>query len=238
MTRRLLDALPVEARAAVTGGTCGVGVMLVAGAVLVTGSLAQHFPTALRLADELHAGVVGGAVMALVGAAAMPNAVLCAGAFVAGPGFALGTGTAVAPSGVDLGPLPSFPLLAAVPQQAVGWWLDALVAVPVLAAMVAGLAATHRYPVTGLGRTTARGGLAGLVFGVAFGALTWLATGAIGPGRMHDIGPDVSGTMAICVAAGILGGSVAASGRHWISGALTRRRAAEPPDAGKDPTVA
>ena len=38
--------------------------------------------------------LAGSLILALVGAALVPNAVLCAGAFVAGPGFAVGTGTA------------------------------------------------------------------------------------------------------------------------------------------------
>ena len=224
MTGRLLDALPVEGRAALAGSAAGVAVMVGAGGVLVAVSLAQHFSIAMTLSEGLQAGAVGSAVVALVGIAALPNAVLCAGAFAAGPGFALGTGTSVAPGGVTLGALPSFPLLAAVPHHAVGWWLEALLFVPVAAGAVAGLTAVRRHPVTGVGAAAARGGLAGLAFGSAFGALTWLATGAVGPGRMQDIGPDVAGTLAICVAAGILGGAVAATTRQLAMGALARRR--------------
>jgi hypothetical protein len=207
---RLGNRLPEEVRAAVVGAAAGVCVMLLAAALLVGASLSQHFSTASTLAGALHAGSVGGVVMAVVGALTVPNAVLCAGAYIAGPGFALGTGTTVAPAGVTLGALPSSPLLAAVPQGGGGRWVETLVALPVLAGAVAGATGLRRCPVRGVGAAAARGGLAGLAFGVAFGSLTWLATGAVGPGRMQHIGPDVLGTTAMCVAGGILGGAVAA----------------------------
>jgi hypothetical protein len=188
----------------------------------------------VTLAGALHTGVVGGAVLGVVGAAVVPNAVLCAGAFVAGPGFALGTGTTVAPAGVTLGALPSFPLLAALPHGGGGRWAGALIAVPVLAGAVAGVTALRRCPVAGAAAAAARGGVAGLVFGAAFGALSLLATGAVGPGRMQQIGPDVLGTTAMCVAGGILGGAVAACCQQWTAGLWVRPRA-EAPAAGADP---
>jgi hypothetical protein len=199
-----------------------MGGMVVAGAALLATSLVVHFPTVKTLTGSLQAGVVGGAVLAAIGVAFVPNAVLCAGAFLAGPGFSLGTGTAVAPAGISLGPLPTFPLLAAVPRSTGAWWLEALVAVPVAAGVVAGATATRRHAAGSVLRAALRGLLAGLLGGLLFGASTWLATGAVGPGRMGEIGPEVGATLMVCVVGGSVGGLVGGVVQQWAQ--HTRRR--------------
>jgi hypothetical protein len=231
MARPLVERLPEEARAALLGGVAGILAMVVVGSVVLVASLVVHFSTALRLAEGMHAGLVGGAIFALVGAALVPNAVLCAAAFAAGPGFAVGTGTQVSPSGVHLGLLPDFPLLAALPTSATAWWLPGLIVLPVLAGGVAGLVAIRRFPVFAIDRAALRGALAGLFGGLSFGLMTGLATGSLGPGRLHDVGPDVLGTTAVCVVAFVLGGTFAAVASRLLGGLLRRRtRSAEPVD--------
>jgi hypothetical protein len=226
MTPRLLGRIPATARAALTGAAGGITVMLLAGALLVTASLAAHFSTAVNIAEGLHSGVVGGALLAVIGVALVPNAVLYAGAFAAGPGFALGIGTSVAPGNVRLGTVPAFPLLAAVPHGATASWLQGLVVVPVLAGVVAALLAVRRCPATRMHRAALLGGGAGSLTGVAFGAMCQLASGAVGPGRMQHIGPDVVATSGICVTAGALGGAVMAAGMHWVGGFVAERKMA------------
>ncbi|MGH3506974.1 MAG: cell division protein PerM, partial [Nocardioidaceae bacterium] len=124
-----MGRLPEDVRGALVGGLAGLAVMVGAASVLLAVSLVVHFSEAVELAEGLGAGNVGGLVVAVVGMALVPNAVLCAGAFLAGPGFVVGTGTMVAPGQVELGPLPAFPLLAALPQAAEGWWVDLVVVV-------------------------------------------------------------------------------------------------------------
>jgi hypothetical protein len=231
LVRPILNRLPEEARAALVGGVAGMLVMLGVGAVVLVASLVAHFGTALTLAEGMHAGVVGGAIFALVGAALVPNAVLCAASFAAGPGFAVGKGTQVSPSGVRLGLLPDFPLLAALPSSADAWWLPGLIVLPVLAGGVAGVVAVRRYPVFGVDRAALRGALAGLVGGLSFGLMTGLATGSFGPGRLHEVGPDVVGTTLVSVVAFVLGGTFFAVASRLLGGLLRRRtRSAEPVD--------
>jgi Family of unknown function (DUF6350) len=230
LSPRLVAGIPAEARAALRGAAAGLATMLGAGALLLAGSLVAHFSTAVNIAVGMRAGVVGGALVVLAGVCLAPNAVVYAGAFAAGPGFALGTGTAVAPGGVRLGPLPAFPLLAAVPRDVSAAWLQALVAVPVLAGVLAGLVVARRAPTAGSLRSGLLGGLAGVLGAVGFAVLCQLASGAVGPGRMHDVGPRVAATLVVCAAAGLLGGSVTATGASWVGGARTRRLAARPPD--------
>lgn len=228
--RPLLERLPEEARAALSGGVAGVLAMLAAGAVLLMGSLIVHLNTSVQLAEGLHAGLVGGLIFTLLGVALAPNAVLCAAAFAAGPGFAVGTGTEVSPSAVRVGLLPDFPLLGALPTSASAWWLPGLIVLPVLAGAVAGGVAVRRHPTFGVDRAALRGALAGLVGGLVFGLTTVLATGSAAPGRLSHLGPDVIGTTAVCVVAFTLGGAFAAVAGRWLGGGLLRRTPAEPVD--------
>lgn len=212
----LLGRLPEEARAALTGGLAAVAAMLAASALLFTVSMVMHFSNAVKLAEGLHSGLFGGIILALAGLAFAPNAILCAGAYLAGPGFSVGSGTVVSPGQVDLGPLPAHPLFAALPASADAWWQSGLLIVPLLAGVVAGLVAIRRYPVSGLDRAAIRGGVAGLAGGVLFGLLTGLATGSIGPGRMQEVGPDVLPTVGLCAVSLLVGGSLAAVASRWL----------------------
>jgi hypothetical protein len=207
----VLDRLPLDVRAALHGGLTGLALMFVAGGVAFTASLAAHFGAAEMLAETLDAGLVGGMIMALISIVLVPNAVLCAGAFVVGSGFALGTGTTVSPGGVHLGPLPIFPLLAAVPRHELpGPVVFALFAVPMVAGGLAAVVSQRIVSSTGLEYAAIRGATSGVVVGLAFGGLTWLATGGIGPARMSHLGPDVGGTTFVCTSAAALGGALVA----------------------------
>ena len=79
--------------------------------------------------------------------AVAPNAVLFGGAYLLGPGFAVGTGTIVSPTVVSLGPMPAFPLLAGLPDAGpTPEWAIGLLAVPVIVAMVGAGARPARLP--------------------------------------------------------------------------------------------
>jgi len=209
--------LPEPARAVVLGALAAVAMLVAAGALTLTVSLLVHFDEVVTLAEGAGAGTLGGLVLALFCAALVPNAALCAGAFVAGPGFALGTGTVVAPGDVQLGAMPGFPLLGALPQgDGSAWWLSVLVVVPVFAGALAGLVATRLYPVYRPDLAAAYGAGSGLLGGMAFGLLTGLAGGSVGPGRMQDVGPDMWPTVLVCALAGLLGGAVTAAAMRWV----------------------
>jgi Family of unknown function (DUF6350) len=208
----VLSRLPVEARSALTGGAAGAAAMVACSAVLLTGSLVVHFGAAVTVAEGMHSGLVGGIIVALVGAAAVPNAVLCAGAYMTGAGFTVGTGTLVAPQAVHVGTLPGFPLLAALPRAGslAPWLQTALVLAPLAAGVVAGAVVTRRWPSRRVEQAVLRGALAGLTGGLGFGLLTALARGSVGPGRMQQVGPNVGVALLVCVVAFTLGGALAA----------------------------
>ena len=58
-------------------------------------------------------------------------------AFVAGPGFAVGAGTAVSPAGTQLGVIPGVPVLGALPESSTPWLL-LLALLPVALGALAG----------------------------------------------------------------------------------------------------
>jgi hypothetical protein len=211
----LADLVPSTARGIAAGASAAFMTMVGAGAIAFAAAMGAHVSSAMTVADGLGAGVVGGTILSLIGLSLVPNAALCAGAFMAGPGFALGTGTTVSSAGVHLGPLPALPILAATPRSGGAWWQEALVAAPLLAGAVAGVVTLRRSPSTSYLVVAARSAAAGAAGGVAFGAACLLATGAVGPGRMADIGPDVPATTLVCGVAGLLTAPLAAVAVAW-----------------------
>ncbi|WP_408896572.1 DUF6350 family protein [Nocardioides sp. R1-1] len=153
-------------------------------------ALVLDFSTAANVVSQLHAD--GGAVvlMTALSLLLLPNALLFSSAYLLGPGFTVGTGTTVSTTTVVLGPLPMFPLLAALPDQgSQPWWTDWLMLTPlVLAALVAGQVQRER-PILAWDRAAIRGCAGGIGAGVALALASGLAGGAVGPGRMQDVGP-------------------------------------------------
>lgn len=128
--------------------------------------------------------IIGGCLLLV------PNLAAWAGAYLLGPGFAVGSGTVVSPAVVSLGPLPIFPPFAALPADGPGpGWAIAFVAVPALLAAVAAARVHRRYPTRRWDEGALRACAGGMLAGVGFALVAVLAGGAIGPGRMADVGP-------------------------------------------------
>ena len=113
------------------------------------------------------------------------------GSYLLGPGFAVGAHTLVSPTVVVLGPLPLFPLLAALPANAApAAWTAALMALPPRGRRGRGrprpASAARRCAGT---RARCAAAPAGSLAGVLFGLVASLAGGAVGPGRMRVVGP-------------------------------------------------
>lgn len=199
--RRLLE--PVAVATALLAG---------AGSLLVGGSLAAHLPRAVDLAGSSEPGAAGGAALLLAGLALVPNAVVWGVAWLAGPGFAVGTGTVVSPFDHALGPVPAFPLLAGLPGGGVPEWVAVLVlAVPLLAGAVAGRSvarALHSLEELSWRRTAAEAAAVGPFVGLAFGLLAWMSGGAFGGERLVQVGPSAWSVL-LAVGATVAVGSLA-----------------------------
>jgi hypothetical protein len=184
--RDLVSArVPSWSGTAVRGAAVGVAVYLGAGALLVAGSLVLHHDRVETLSRHLGGGWSGVPVL-LLGLLAAPNAAIAGASYLAGPGFALGSGTAVSLGSTAHGTLPDFPILGAVPSgpATTPVWLlvgcTPFVAGVCVARAVAGAESL-------LLRLRIAGAAAGLA-GFAGLLLAWQGGGAIGSGQLRVVG--------------------------------------------------
>lgn len=153
-------------------------------------ALALDLGAAMNVMSQLHLDKGDGLMFVLVMVLLVPNALVFSGSYLLGPGFLVGTGTLVSPTVVAIGPVPMFPLLAALPDSGpTPGWTPALIAVPVLCAAVGAFRSQRRNPTTAWDEGALRGVVGGALAGVAFGIFAAVAGGAVGPGRMRDVGP-------------------------------------------------
>jgi hypothetical protein len=128
---RRLPELAVRGAGIVLTGLIGLG------ALVVVIALIAHGGEVIGLYEAGNMTLLGVVVVSLAQLAYLPTLVVWGLSFVAGPGFALGTGTAVSPSGTEVGVVPGIPLLGALPHAASPWML-ALVVLPIAVAVFAG----------------------------------------------------------------------------------------------------
>ncbi|MEU1848022.1 DUF6350 family protein [Streptomyces sp. NPDC019990] len=215
--RRLLGVLPVGLRrlildpdgrpgAATRAVAAGLAVLLGGGALLMALSLVGHGAVAQRALLGLTEGWSGRFAVLLLCAALVPNAAVWGAAYALGPGFALGTGHVVSPLSSAPAPfLPSFPLLAAVPEAGEGrpvHWMAGVV--PVIAGVLVGRIVAQgavagerggtrpgrgRGVVWSAGRTARAAGVAAVLCAALLAGLAALAGGPLGGAGLACFGP-------------------------------------------------
>lgn len=231
----LVPGLVVRGTAVTVVGLVAVGALVFAAALLLRGT------QIIGLYQASNVDAVGATVLALGQLTYLPTLVLWGLAFAAGPGFALGTDTAVTPAATQVGVLPGIPVLGAVPESTTSWLL-LLALLPVAVGALAGWILRTRLPATGdadpvAPRLTLALGIAVLTGGA--GALAAvLSRGAIGPGRLAEVGP-APGALALALGLEVFVGAAILLLSPGISGARiavvpdegeqTVRRAALPP---------
>ena len=182
--------LPLSLRAAAAAAWRTLMWYAVVSAVVLGVALVVDWDSAVNVMSQLHTSP--GAATLLIGLCVLvtPNATLFSGSYLLGPGFAVGAHTVVTPTSVVLGPLPMFPLLAALPDPGpTPGWAPALLALPPLVAAAATYRTLRRYPTSRWDEAALRGAGAGLLCAVGFAVLAVVSGGAVGPGRMADVGP-------------------------------------------------
>ena len=193
----------VRGAAAAAAGVIGAAGLAVALAAAIRGG------QSVALFESLRADALGVIVIGLAQLAYLPTLVAWAVAWIAGPGFAIGAGTAVSPAGTALGVVPGVPLLGLVPDSSSPWSLI-VVLVPVAAGAFAGWVIRSRLVSAGVEagmapRIVTAAGIA--VLAGAFGALlAALSRGSLGPGRLAVAGPD-PGPVALALGLEVLVGA-------------------------------
>lgn len=206
-----VPAIPVMVRDVALVAWRILRVWFVISLVVLAAAFVLDFSTAANVVSQIHADAGAIAVLVLATALVLPNAALFSSAYVLGPGFTVGTGTTVSSTLVVLGPLPMFPLLAALPDQGpVPWWTEWLMCVPVLVAAVMAARVQRDRPVLAWDQAAIRGCAGGITAGVALALLTSVAGGAVGPGRMRDVGPYTFDVLLHAVTSFGVGGIVGA----------------------------
>lgn len=237
---RLAGLLPPRPRSIVMGMGGAAVILTAVGAVLAAGSLAVHLPEVKVASDALAPGAGGAVLLLLAQLAYAPNAIIWAVAYTLGPGFAFGAGTVVAPTGSALGAVPVFPMLAALPSGAhaggPGWVPVAVLAMPYLAGIFAGLVTVRIAPTPVIEAAPLWGFAAGAAAGVLAGLAAAFAGGSLGDGRLASVGP--SGLQVGLVAVLEIGVTAAltAAAVNWLilRRATRRRMQANPAPSGTD----
>jgi hypothetical protein len=187
----LADRLPFALRQTLTGAVAGLLTLVAFGAVVLALLLALAFPEALDMTRALDADVLGNVLLAVLGVALLPNLMVWVLSFTTGVGFSLGVGSSVGPQGVEYGALPVLPPLAAVPPEgSLPGWAMAVLVVPLLAGVVAGLVVHRRLPGRPAEAVAGSAATAGVVAGLALGLLAWLSSGSAGAERLSVMGPS------------------------------------------------
>lgn len=190
LVRRPTAAWPPWARAlprAVLGAQL---VLLAAGAALMLTGLIRHLDRVTALHAALDPGVAGGIALLLAQLALVPNVAVWAAAYALGAGFAFGPGSVVAPAATELGILPALPLLGALPDAGPGHpALLAWLVCGAVAGAVAAVVMVRARPATRFDISSLTGGLAGVLAGLVFVALSWAVGGDLGVDRLTGLGP-------------------------------------------------
>lgn len=191
--RKLAGLVPPRPRSVILGTVAALAMLTAFGAVLAGASLATHLSTYRAAVGSLSPGTGGSALLLLAGLSYLPNSVIWAIAYMLGPGFSFGLGTAVSPSGSALGAVPAFPMLAALPvgpRAAFPPWVGFFVlAMPYLAGALAGLMTIRIAPTPLLEAAPLWGLLTGSLAAVVIGFGAKFSGGPLGAGRLASVGP-------------------------------------------------
>lgn len=214
--------VPAGVRAAAAAARAVLVTFLLCSLLTFLAALVLDWSTAANVLSELHLSGGETVLFLFLSLLVVPNGIGFSGSYLLGPGFTVGAHTLVTPTAVVLGPLPAFPLFAALPDNGpTPGWTAWLMAVPIAVAAVATAWAQRRRPTMRWTDALIRGCAGGITAGVVLGFLLARTGGAVGPGRLAHVGPFASDAMVHAVTSFGLGGLIGAV----VMTAWQRRRA-------------
>jgi len=203
--RRTWD-VPETLRLIARGAMRATSLILGASLVVVLVLLAIHGQRAANMWALLGPSFLGGIALAVACVLSLPTLVLWAASVLVGPGFALGSGTSVDLTGSHLGPIPSFPTLAAVPDP------GAFPSTILILGLLMPLAGVWAGSVTTRARV---GAAAGATAGLGLGILIGMSGGGVGPGRMAEAGPPPVTPLVVAVLVLAASGAIGSLLAHY-----------------------
>lgn len=219
----LRDNLDTLAIRGLRAGAVGLAGLLAAGAFVYALNLGLSTSTAGHLFAENAHGFGSSAGMLLLCLGYLPNAVVFALSFAAGPGFSIGS-VSVGAFSFSGGAVPGVPLLAGVPEHAARWW-PVLMLLPALVGALVGWSLRDSYEdPRGRLRTV---GIAGAMVGFGCVLLGSVAGGRLGSGPFNPVAVPVGLTSLTAFGWIVLPGGLVA----WLAGPRTRRA-----ETGEEPT--
>lgn len=192
--RRWISGWPAHVRTIVAtslrGGAIAAAGLLTVASLVTTAAIVTSFADIITLYEGLHTEVLGGVAVTIGQLALLPNIVVWAASWLVGPGFAIGTGSAVSPLATTLGPIPAIPILGALPGGDFAFGFIGLLApvvvgflvAAVLGPRIAGELRRRELAIVALG--------IGVTAATIVGVLVWASAGSAGPGRLMNVGPQ------------------------------------------------
>jgi len=96
--RKLVGWVPPRPRSVILGMLAALAVLAVCGALLDAISLMVHLAAYKQAVAALNPGIFGSVLLLLASLCYLPNSVIWAVAYMLGPGFSFGIGTAISPA--------------------------------------------------------------------------------------------------------------------------------------------
>ena len=174
-------------------GTAITVMLLAVSAFTIAVLIAISWIDITRLYESVQVSILGAGVLTIGQLALIPNLVIFGAAWFTGVGFSIGAGSLISPLGSQVGPLPTIPVLGALPVGGLEFGMISIVVV-LLAAFIATLAirksadeirfefATAWTAAISLGLSIA------LVTSLQMALLATIASGSAGPGRLVQVG--------------------------------------------------
>jgi hypothetical protein len=235
--RKLAGRVRPRARSVILGMVAALALLTVCGALLSAISLLVHYGAYKQAVGALNPGIFGSVLLLLASLCYLPNSVIWAVAYLLGPGFSFGIGTAVSPAGSALGAIPAFPMLAALPvgdKAAFPAWLGFFVLItPYLAGALAGLMTVRIAPTPSLEAAPLWGLVTGSLAAVVIGFCAKFSGGPLGAGRLASVGPSGGEVGLVAVLeVGVTAALVAGAANWLIIRHHIRRLTAQAAEAG------
>lgn len=174
-------------------GTAITVMLLAVSAFTLAALIAISWIDITRLYESVQVSILGAGVLTIGQLALIPNLVIFGAAWFTGVGFSIGAGSLISPLGSQVGPLPTIPVLGALPVGQLEFGMISIVVV-LLAAFIATLAirksadeirfefATAWTAAISLGLSIA------LVTSLQMALFATIASGSAGPGRLVQVG--------------------------------------------------